>query len=338
MNDDYLDDDDLVGEAGYPDTEAGQDTTTSSAPINARSYEGVLNTLEIDMVDAYNRIANCGDVEEAGLIIVSNIPKHTSKATQFSIVRQLFHRQGHSRMQGTKYVPLSLMSGHDMDKAIGEGESDDHYNEEVFARNKNLIERFIKYLAERDLSRDSKVSRAKKQRLIPAFIIYLFSTGTFGYIIDCPTMPPEYQELINRALKGIEKTRYRLVDELAEEYEKAGRPAVADRVRSEGLGWFSREPMEIYGAARYRDLELTKDDIAIYRKYRGKFVNTTNAITQEVISDYIYVIQDLRKGTYQKLKDKTRAEAISDAKKELERFAKISGTPEEQVSVKNILF
>jgi hypothetical protein len=174
--------------------------------------------------------------------------------------------------------------------------------------------------------------------MIPAFIIYLFSSGAFGYIIDCPTMPPEYQELIVRALREINKTRFSLVEELAKAYEDAGRPKVAERVRKDGVGWFSKEPKEIYNAATYRDLELTMDDVEIYRGFRARYVNTTNSITQEVISDYIYVIQDLRKGTYQKLKDKTRAEAISDVKKEFDRFAKTYGDEDDKRVANSILF
>lgn len=345
MNEDYLDEDELSQEDSYllvpseeDESELPEDTGTTFGPIDSKSYEGRLSAQEIDLIDAYNKIAACTDMEEAALIVVANIPKHTSKSTQSSIVKQLFHKQGHSRLQNTKYTPLSMMSGHDVDVAIGEGEDDEGFNEEMYKKNKDLIARFIEYLANRDLSRDSKVSKAQKQRLIPAFIIYLFSSGAFGYIIDCPTMPKEYQELITRALREISKTRYGLVEELAQEYEKAGRPRVAERVRRDGVGWFSREPKEIYGLKSYRDLELTLDDIDIYRKYRNKYVNTTNSITQEVISDYIYVIQDLRKGTYQKLKDKTRAEAIADAKKEFEKFAKTYGGPEEREAVKNILF
>ena len=341
MNDDYLDEDELEQEEGgylLPDSSNDDESISSTGPIDSQVYEGKLSQTEISLIEAYNKIAACkDDVEEATMIVVSNIPKHTSKSTQAMIIRQLWNRQGHSRFQGTRYTPTSLMTGAEVDAALN-GESDGGYNEDVYNRNKEIIARFIEYLATRDLSRDSKVSKAKKQRLIPAFIIYLFSSGAFGYILNCPTMPPEYQELIDKALKEINKTRFGLVEELALEYEKAGRPKVAERVRHDGIGWFSRQPVEIYNAAHNRDLELTMEDIAIYRKYRAKFVNTTNSITQEVISDYIYVIQDLRKGTYQKLKDKTRAEAISDAKKEFERFAKTHGTKEEQDAVSNILF
>ena len=98
-----------------------------------------------------------------------------------------------------------------------------------------------------------------------------------------------------RALREINKTRFSLVEELAQAYEDAGRPKVAERVRKDGVGWFSREPKEIYNAATYRDLELTMDDVEIYRGFRARYVNTTNSITQEVISDYIYVIQDSTK-------------------------------------------
>lgn len=352
MNEDYLDEDELEQEEGYllapvssgdSDEDGGpsrdnEDTISFAGPIDSRSYEGKLTDSEISLINDYNKIASCTDLEEATLLVVQNIPKHTSKSTQISIVKQLFHKQGHSRLQNTKYTPLSSVTGREVDQAFGEDDADEDFNEEVYQKNREFIAKFIDYLAKRDLSRDSKTSKAKKLRAIPAFIIYLFSSGTFGYIINCPTMPKEYQELITRALKDIDKTRYHLVDELADEYEKNGRPKVADRVRKSGVGWFQKEPKEIYNAAIYRDLDLTEDDINIYRKYRSRFVNTTNSITQEVISEYIYVIVDSRKGTFLKLKDKTRAEAISDVKQEFEKFAKTHGTLEEQDNVTNILF
>lgn len=344
MNEDYLDDEELEEQedllfapgSDEDDSDDSEDSSTTSESIDSKAYEGKLSQTEIELINAYNQIANSKEVETAGLIIIKSIPKHTSTATQTSILKQLFQKQGHNRLQNTKFTSKGTMTGRDIN-AVLRDDDDDGYNEEVTERIKDFLARFIDYLANRDLSRDSKVSKAKKQRYLPALLIYLFSSGAYGYIVNCPTMPPEYQELIDRAFKEINKTRYGLIEELAQEYEKAGRPKVAERVRADGTIWFSKEPKEIYGRKRYQDLELTLDDIELYRKYRSKYVNTTNSITQEVISEYIYVIQDQRKGIYQKLKDKTRAEAITDVKQELEKFAKNEGTEEERKLVKNIL-
>ena len=82
-----------------------------------------------------------------------------------------------------------------------------------------------------------------------------------------------------------------------------------------GLSWFYREPAEVRTAAEYRDLNLTPEDIEIYREFRPKYTNISTALTQDTISDYIEVVVDAKKGIYYKLKDKTRAEAINDVKK-----------------------
>ena len=107
---------------------------------------------------------------------------------------------------------------------------------------------------------------------------------------------------------------------MIKEYEKAGRIKVAERVKDLGLSWFNKEPAEIRFAAEYRDLGLTSEDVSIYRKYRGKYTNTSSAITQDVISDLIEVAVDPEKGIYEKLKDKTRTEAINDVKRVLKDF------------------
>ena len=59
---------------------------------------------------------------------------------------------------------------------------------------------------------------------------------------------------------------------------------------------------------------LTYDDVVLYREFRSKFTNTSKTITQDTISDLIEVYQDPEAGIYEKLKDKTRSEAISDVK------------------------
>ena len=185
---------------------------------------------------------------------------------------------------------------------------------------KDQIARFVGYLASRDLSKDSTNSRNRKMRQLPAFIIFLFSSGMYDLIINCPTMPKEYSEQINRAMEKIIQSKYDIVEDLAKEYEKAGRYKVADRVRKMQLAWFQKEPMEIRTASQYSDLDLTYDDVVIYRQYRNKFTNTSKAITQDVISDLIEVA--VEPGIYEKLKDKTRSDAIADVKQMLKDWSK----------------
>jgi hypothetical protein len=127
-------------------------------------------------------------------------------------------------------------------------------------------------------------------------------------------MPKEYDDQINNAFQVIMKTKYDIVEQLAREYEARGRQAVADRVRKMGLSWFDREPAEIRILSEYSDLELTYEDVQLYREYRAKFTNASKSITQDMISDLIEVYQDPEAGIYEKLKDKTRSEAIADVK------------------------
>ena len=122
-------------------------------------------------------------------------------------------------------------------------------------------------------------------------------------------------------MEKIIQSKYDIVEDLAKEYEAAGRQKVADRVRKMQLAWFQKEPMEIRTASQYADLGLTYDDVVIYRTYRNKFTNTSKAITQDVISDLIEVyVYD--KGVYVKLKDKTRSDAIADVKQLWLKWAK----------------
>jgi predicted metal-dependent hydrolase len=135
-------------------------------------------------------------------------------------------------------------------------------------------------------------------------------------------MPKEYADQIERAFERLTKTKYDIVEDLARRYEEMGRQKVADKVRKAGLSWFDKEPAEIRTAAEYADLDLTYDDVIIYREYRAKFMNSSKVITQDVISDLIEVVIDPEAGVYEKLKDKTRAEAIADVKQTYKAWAK----------------
>ena len=259
-------------------------------------------------------------VDAVTTIILSN-PLHTSTVMAGNLVRELFHKQGHSRLVNSIYTPDTPLIGEDVDEDYGDDESG-RFNKEFTQDAREHIARFVEYLATRDLSKDSEVSKKRKQRQLPALIILLFSSGLYDLILNCPTMPDEYAHQITKAFNTITQSKYDVVEELAQAYEDANRPGVAARVRKLQLAWFAREPANIRTAAELSDLELTFDDVMIYKKYRSKFTNTSKAITQEVISDLIEVVEDKEEGIYKKLKDKTRGDAINDVKKVYQEWSK----------------
>lgn len=322
MDEDFLLDEEEDEVLEFPPSEENEESAVESEDelseidepkIDESKYAGKLTKEEIWLISAYDDIVKSGNIEDAATVIVMANPKHTSANTVSNIVKDLFHKQGHSRMVNGIYVPDTPLRGEDLDEEI-EGDSDDGFNRMYAQEMRDQIARFIDYLASRDLSKDSVVSARRKQRQIPAFIIFLFSSGMYDLIVDCPTMPKEYDTQIKEALKKIMKTKYDIVEALAKKYEEMGRPKVAERVRLLQLSWFYKEPAEIRYSAEYRDLELTQEDVAVYRQYRSRFTNTSSAITQDIISDMIEVVLDGKAGVYEKLKDKTRSDAISDVK------------------------
>ena len=331
-----MDEDDFLLDEEDEDTYLSPDDTTESedddsgdsqedddsAKIDESLYQGKLSGDELWLITAYNDVQKSKEVEEAATIIVMANPQHTSTNTVAQIIKDMFQKQGHSRMQATQYSQ-GLLRGDDM-KGIADDDNDDvdiEVNNELMEEIKNMVNEFIGYLANRDLSGDSVTSRRRKQRQIPAFIIFMFSSGIYDFILGCSNMPAEYQDQITFALKKINQAKYDILEQMIKKYEEAGRPEVAQKAREMGLSWFYREPAEVRTAAEYRDLNLTADDIAIYREFRPKYTNLTSALTQEVISDYIEVVVDSKKGIYEKLKDKTRSEAINDVKKVFKEWA-----------------
>lgn len=299
-----------------------QEEDDESTKLDASLYEGKLSKAELWLIKNYTEIQKASNIEEAVIIVISANPKHTSTQTVANVAKEFFQKQGHSRMRGTKFTQEPLR-GSDLVGMVDSG-SDDldvEVNKELEEEIKSLVCGFIGYLANRDLSEDSITSRRRKQRQLPAFIIFMFSSGTYDFILGCPEMPQVYQDQINFALHKIQEEKQKVLEDMCKTYEKAGRKKVADRIRSMGFTWFFREPAEILNIAEYRDLGLTTEDVKIYREFRPKYTNLTTAITQDVISDYIEVAVDPKKGIYEKLKDKTRSEAINDAKKEFKRWA-----------------
>ncbi len=342
MEEDYLlDDDDLDnqiiiqsddedGDSGIDgSSENPEDQTSldeydeSSAGIYGGKMTGFESWLSLayDDIGKYAKAGVDGAIEAAATIVVKANPKHTSEKTIGDIVKDLFHKQGHSRMVNTVYTPEGPLRGEDVDIDYL-GEDDSGFNQKFANEAREQIARFIGYLASRDLSKDSTISRRRKQRHIPAFIIFLFSSGMYDLIVGCPTLPEEYATQVTNALETIMKSKYEIVEELAKKYEEMGRQKVADRVRKLQLAWFSKEPAEIRTSSEYSDLNLTYDDVLIYREYRSKFTNTSKTITQDIISDLIEVVVDKDAGIYEKLKDKTRADAISDVKQVYKDWSK----------------
>lgn len=294
-------------------------------PVDESLYEGRMSRNEIWLSSAYDDIVAAGKgdkegaIENAATVIVMANPKHTSVNTVGYIIKELFHKQGHSRMVNSIYTPDTPLRGEDVDVDFNQ-EDDSGFNKRYAQEAREQITRFIDFLAKRDLSKDSIISKRRKQRHIPAFIIFLFSSGMYDLIIDCPTMPEEYNTQIKEAMRKIMKSKYDIVEELAKRYEEAGRSNVADRVRKLQLSWFLKEPAEIRSTAEYSDLDLTYDDVLIYKEYRSKFTNTSKVITQDAISDLIEVV--VGDGIYERLKDKTRADAISDVKQVYKDWSK----------------
>ena len=342
MEEDYLlDDDDLDNQIVIQsDEEDGIDSDGDSSGIDSpgssldefdedavNSYGGKMTSLEswlslaYDDIIKYAKAGTEGAIEAAATIVVKANPKHTSEKTIGDIVKDLFHKQGHSHMVNTVYTPEGPLRGEDVDLDYL-GEDDSGFNQKFAKEARDQIARFIEYLANRDLSKDSVISRRRKQRHIPAFIIFLFSSGMYDLVVSCPTMPEEYASQVKNALETIMKSKYDIVEELAKKYEEMGRQKVADRVRKLQLAWFNKEPAEIRTASEFADLDLTYEDVLIYREYRSKFTNTSKTITQDIISDLIEVVVDKDAGIYEKLKDKTRADAIADVKQVYKDWSK----------------
>jgi len=316
-----MDDEEDEGEDEEEEVDDDDDEEDSKLTGKAEDYEGNMTKREMQFCQYYDDIiaiakdqTNKEDaiIDAATLIVTAN-PKHTSTVTVSNIIKDLFKKQGHNRMINTVYDPDQALRSQDWDEDLNQEDSGDFNN--LFAKEaKDQIARFIGYLASRDLSKDSVMSRKRKLRNIPAFIIFLFSAGMYDFLIDCPTMPEEYSVQIDAALKKIVKEKYDIVEALARRYEEKGRPKVAEKVRQMQLAWFDKEPAEIRTSTEFANLDLTYDDVVTYREYRSKFTNTSKAITQDVISGLIEVVVDKKAGIYEKLKDKTRSEAIADVK------------------------
>lgn len=349
MNDDdfLLDEDDDLESQEYvtpeedvegddQDSDSDDESNDSGPQLTEDDYGGKMTRDEIWLSSAYDDIVAASKREErvpmgGGRAFPSNIvdavrtiiaasPKNTAQMTVENYTKELFQTQGHNRIPASIYAPDQPLRGGDLDEEFG-GSDDASFNEEYAKEARAQIARFVKYLADRDLSHDSIVSKRRKQRQLPALIIFLFSSGMYDLILNCETMPEEYQTQIKYAFERIQKQKYNIVEQLAQRYESRGRDAVAARVRKMGVEWFSKEPAEIRNLAAYADLDLDHQDVMDYREFRPKFTNASRTITQDAVADMIEVVIEPNK-IYEKLKDKTRSDAIADVKQVYREWSK----------------
>lgn len=332
MDEDFIDDDENLDEGYYQQDESDNensdeflddDDSSSSTPIDTKAeaakYGNKMTELELKLSLAYDDLVKIGRsnekdmLDDALTVVISANPKHTNAKTVNEVFKELSNRQNHNRYVNTLYTPENSISGEDVEDYNG-GDGEFGFNKMFSDEARALISQFIGYLANRDLSKDDEFQKRRKRRHIPAFIIFLFTAGLYDFLLSCETLPQEYKDQVDLAFKKIMKAKYDIVEELARKYEEMGRDKVAERVRKVQLAWFDKGPAEIRTYQEYADLELTYEDVVIYREYRSKFTNTSKAITQDVISNYIYVIVDPDAGIIEKLKDKTRGDAITDVK------------------------
>lgn len=352
MEDDYLlDDGEDLDESGYIvnsvddddedlDEEGSEGSDDDVSPEDKKALakakeeakaeaEKHMTEKEIWLEGAYDDIVKAKSKSDTPLndivmtLLMAN-PIHTAMATRQSILKDLLQAQGHNRLVNSVYTTDTPLRGSDLEIELDSENYVDStgFNTKFSEEARDYIARFVEYLASRDLSKETINSRKRKEKQLPAFIILMFSSGMYDLIINCPTMPEEYAKQIDHAMKRITESKYDVVEALAVAYEEAGRQKVADKVRQMQLAWFNNEPAQIRARKDFRDLDLTYDDVLIYKKYRSRWVNISKSITQETISDLIEVVEDKENGIYYKLKDKTRTEAVIDVKQVLHEWSK----------------
>jgi hypothetical protein len=307
-------DDDDNGEEEEEQTSEEEISTDKAAYADTQ-----ISPVELELIRSYDTIANLkltDNLEPAVIEILEHIPSNTSSFTVNCVLRDIFHSQGHARRQNSVYDAELISSSEYLN------DEDEGANKQFYEQTKKCIQDFIKYLSERDLTWDSAVSRRIKNRQLPAFLIFLFSIGQYGYLINCPTLPKCYSDQVVFAFKKINEEQEKIIESLAKAYEEANRPVIAKKVRELGPRWFSREPAEALGNSELKAIGFNAADTDIYRGYRSQWTNVSKSITQEFISDYIEVVLDEKKGIHEKLKDKTRAEAITSVKKLFEEWSK----------------
>lgn len=299
---------------GSSEEDEGSEDLNPNIPIGMTSYE-------IELARSYDTIVKSGDLTDVVQVVISANPINNNTVIVGEKLKEFMQIQGKTRIVNNYSAGLLVAADVETDL---EGDDSSEVNEAKQREVKDLIWRFIKYLAERDLSQDSPINRRRKLRHIPALIIYLFSNKMYGILINCPYLPEDYQDQVRNALNKINERKHDLVNELASLLEAAGSMELAAKVRDMKLSFFDKEPAELRGAIEFRDITISDNDIIIYKSVRNKYINITKSITQEVASDLIEVIVDKDAGMYEKLKDKVRAEAIREVQALLKEFAERS--------------
>lgn len=307
--------------------EGSESDQDSSIPANMTSYE-------IELAKSYDALVKAGDLTDAVQIVISANPVNNNGVIVGEKLKEFMQLQGKTRIVNN--YSAGLLVAADVESDL-EGDDSSEVNEAKQREIKDLIWRFIKYLAERDLSQDSPVNRRRKLRHIPALIIYLFSNKMYGILINCPYLPEDYQDQVRNALNKINERKYELVDELASMLESTGSTELGAKVRDMKLSFFDIEPAELRKTTELRNITISDNDVIIYKSIRNKYVNITKSITQEVASDLIEVIVDKDAGMYERLKDKVRAEAINEVKALLKEFAESSITEKDNEVAISIL-
>ena len=303
------------------DEEFNSDDSSSDESDLMNETDVGSNSYEYELARAYDDIVKARDLTEVVQVVISANPINSNGVIVGEKLKEFMQTQGKTRIVNNYSSGLLVASEVESDI---EGDDSGELNERKEREAKDLIWRFIKSLAEEDLSKDSATNRRRKLRRIPALIIYLFSNKMYGLLINCPYLPEEYQEQGKNALIKINERKYELVNELADMYEAAGSMELAAKVRDMRLTFFDKEPAELRTSVEFRDLVVKDSDIVIYKSVRNKYVNISKSITQEVASDLIEVVIDKDAGISEKLKDKVRTEAINEVKAKLKDFAENS--------------
>lgn len=287
-----------------------------------------------ELFKSYDELVRAPSLAEALKVVVAANPINSSALTVSDKVREFMHNQGKTRVVNT--FSSGLLVASDVESDV-EGDDSGEINERREREVKDLIWRFIKYLAERDLSKDSISNRRRKLRHIPALIIYLFSSKLYGLLINCPYLPEEYQVQVKNFLNKISERKLELVDELARMLEDAGSKELAAKVRDLGISFFDFEPAELRSSVVFRNIEIKNSDISIYKSLRNKYVSISKSITQESASDLIEVVVDKEAGISEKLKDKVRTMAILEVKELLRKFSQESSNEKDNEVAINLL-
>ena len=259
---------------------------------------------------------------KAGGYIFAADPANTSTITISKKIHEMFQTQGHARIVGKIFDPDMYSYSGNVDEDFG-GTRDDGFNARYGEAYRKYIAKFVEYLATQDLSKDSAISRKTKQRLLPALIILLFSNNLYDLIIDCPTMPKVYDDMIKAALESISKEKRSIIELLAKRYESRGRTELAAKFRtSSGAALFGKEPAQLLGTKSLGYLKFTPQDIEDFREFKAKYNTITSKINQDVMNDKILVVLDEKAGLYEKLKDKTMSTALGNVKAVFKEWAR----------------